>query len=116
MNLTLDTAAEAGDLQKIRRLYLPEMILAYMSVLHCAGHLLSREFLIESMDLTTKIAQNEELIECFKATGRMAELVDGFALTSKAMLRLNEAPEAGKGSKKRRGKNVKNLGMWEVSV
>lgn len=56
-----------STLHALRVEYLPEMILAYLSGLHCAGYMSSREHLLQCMDLSTNIASNDRLIECFKA-------------------------------------------------
>lgn len=99
-------------LRAIREAYLPELVLAYNSALHSAAHLISRDHLLQSLDLATNVAENEELIRCFAATSRMGELVDAFALSSKTLLRLNE--QAGKGAKKRRGRRGETLGIWDI--
>lgn len=103
---------EAADLDAIRTFYIPEIVLAYNSVLHSAGSLISRDNLIESMDLSTTIAQeNSHIAECFVKARRMRELVTSFAETSKAMLILKEAGRPWKPKKDREGKD---LGLWEI--
>ncbi len=106
------------QLARLRRLYLPEIILAYISALHFAGHAHTREHLITIMDLATSIADNEDLSDCFKDTGRMAELVDSLALASKVMLALNEDSINGASGRKRGkgAKNGKKLAMWEIKA
>lgn len=88
--------------------------MGYISALHSAGHLLTREHLLQIMTVATEVADNDGMVECFTATGRMTELVDAFAMSSKTMLRLNE--EATKGGKKKRSKTGRSLGMWEISA
>lgn len=126
--------AEAGNLDWIRRMYIPEVVLAYNTVLHAAGNLITREALLESMDLSVAIAQDgattpatggsdasktgevvsgNGLAEAFKQAGRMRELVDSFALTSKVMLILKAEGKAWKARKDRAGKE---LGVWEIGV
>lgn len=97
----------------IREAYLPELVLAYNSALHCAGHLISRDNFIGSLELGKSISTNDELIRCFTHAKRIRELVDSLALTSKAMLKLNEQkPHASK----QRGKGPKTLGIWDIKA
>jgi nuclear pore complex protein Nup107 len=103
---------EGADLEAIRRIYIPEIVLAYNTVLHSAGSLISRDNLIQSMDLSTTIAQeNNHIAECFIQARRMRELVTSFAETSKAMLVLKEAGRPWRPKKEREGKD---LGLWEI--
>lgn len=110
---------EAGDLDYIRQNYLPEMLIAYNTVLHAAGNLITRDSLLDSMELSAAIAngksaddgQDNGLRECFVRAGRMRELVQSFALTSKAMLVLKAE---GKEWKARRERKGMDLGMWEI--
>lgn len=103
---------EATDLEKIRLDYIPEVVLAYNTVLHTAGSLISRQNLIASMDLSVKVANEENgLAETFIKAKRMRELVTSFAMTTKAMLVLKGV---GREWKPRRDREGKNLGMWET--
>lgn len=105
--------AEAADLKQIRTAYIPELIIAYNTVLHAAGYLISRENLIESMDMSVTIADDKnQLAECFTAAGRMREMVTSFAHTSKSMLVLKAEGRKWTSRKDRQGKD---LGIWEVS-
>jgi nuclear pore complex protein Nup107 len=105
-------AEEAADLQRIRVDYIPEVVLAYNTVLHTAGSLISRQNLIASMDLSVKVAEERNgLAETFVKAKRMRELVTSFAMTSKAMLVLKDA---GREWKPKRDREGKDLGMWET--
>lgn len=103
---------EAAELTAIRRLYLPEIVLAYMSALHFAGCLVSRDRLLDLLDLTRLVSDNETLTDCFVKTGRMRELVDVVALSSKTLMRLN----AEKGRGKKSNKDARNWRIWDVDV
>jgi len=103
---------EDDQMKKIRHAYLPEIVLAYVASLHAAGHLLTRENLLKCLDVATEIAANEGLVQCLKETGRMKELVQSFALTSKAMLELGQS----NASRKNKNRSGKSLGIWEVHV
>lgn len=89
------------------------MIIGYISALHAAGRLLSREHLIQCMDIATEIAQNESLIETFKESGLIEDLVDSFARTSQTMLELNQNGPL----KRRKGRAAhKSLGIWDITA
>ncbi|KAK4507214.1 hypothetical protein PRZ48_000949 [Zasmidium cellare] len=106
-----ETEEEARDLEHIGQHYIPEILIAYNTVLHSAGAAISRENLVQSMDLSVIIAKNENLVECFKKAGRMRELVKSFAETSKKMLILKAEGKPWKPRKLREGRD---LGMWEI--
>ncbi|KHN98548.1 nuclear pore complex protein Nup107 [Metarhizium album ARSEF 1941] len=79
---------EAGDeeLKKLRQAYLPETILAYVSALHFAGTGLTRDHLLDCMELSSVIAErNSDLADVFVSTGRVRELVEAFTWCSKAL-------------------------------
>lgn len=99
--------AEAITLAKIRNHYLPECILAYNSVLNVAGHVISRNWLVECMNLAQEVATNDTLTDSFVASSRMQELVQAFAMSSQALLHANE-----QGGKK--GKRDEGIEIWQV--
>ncbi len=99
--------SEKGFLDQIRTFYLPELILAYNSVLYFAGHAISRSWLVECMNLAQIVATNSTLTNAFVESGRMQELVTAFALSSQALLHANEL--AGKKMKKDQGADI-----WQV--
>ncbi|KAH6895152.1 nuclear pore protein 84/107 [Thelonectria olida] len=102
----LITGIEEGDeeLQELRQAYLPETIMAYVSTLHFAGTGLSRDHLLECMELAAVIAErNSDLSTVFVEAGRMKELVEAFAACSKALaISTGEKRTVGSGSKKLR--------------
>lgn len=74
------------DFQALREAYIPETVLAYISSLHFAGTSLSRDSLLECMDLAAVIAEkNSDVAHEFLRSGRMKELVEAFASCSKAL-------------------------------
>ncbi|KAI9879403.1 MAG: Nucleoporin nup84 [Pleopsidium flavum] len=105
---------DAPELAEIRIAYLPEIVLAYNSVLHFAGHAISREMLLQSMELAATVAaKGSDVAACFVSAGRMFELVDAFAITSKAILKANEqGSKANKGRKKTA--HGETLDLWTV--
>lgn len=85
-NWLLFSNEDDDDFQNIREAYLIEAIMGYVSALHFAGMSLSRDFLLECMDLAAKIAQKDsDVAQLFVKTGRMKELVEAFASCSKAL-------------------------------
>lgn len=105
---------EATDLHTIRNTFIPELLIAYNITLCSAGHLVSREHLLDAMDLSVAIAdERNHLQEVVVAACRMRELVQGFAATSKAMLVLKAK---GKQWKARKGGEERHLGVWEIST
>ena len=104
---------EKADLHLIRTAFIPEVVIAYNTVLHSAGSIITRNTLLESMDLSVIVAKDENRIsECFVEAKRMRELVTSFAHTSKTMLLLkNHGRPWTARTKDREGKD---LGMWEI--
>ncbi|PKK50651.1 hypothetical protein CI102_5986 [Trichoderma harzianum] len=112
-------AVKAGDaeLQEIRAAYLPETILAYISALHFAGTGLSRENLLECMELAALVAEREsDLKDVFVDAKRMTELVEAFAACSKALaIATGEKRPSGSGSKKQREMGW-SRDLWSVKT
>lgn len=103
---------EAADFARIREIYVTEAIVAYNTVLHSAGTLITRDSLLKSLDLATTVAKEEtKLSGAFAAAGRMRELVSGFAQTSRAMLVLKNRGKQWKPKKDREGRDV---AIWEI--
>ncbi|KAL2154147.1 hypothetical protein VTH82DRAFT_2823 [Thermothelomyces myriococcoides] len=74
------------DFQELREAYIPETVLAYISCLHFAGTSLSRDNLLECMELAAVIAEKDsDVAKEFLRCGRMKELVEAFASCSKAL-------------------------------
>ena len=105
--------ADEQDFRQIRIACLPELLLAYNTVLNFSSYYLSRDLLLKSMDLAALVATEDSgLAECFVAAERMPELVDSFALLSKTIIRADDrGAKAGKGKKKRNGET---LDLWTV--
>ena len=97
----------------LRDLYLPEALIAYNTVLHCAGYLITRDSLLKSMDLSVAVAKEEnKLTGPLLRAGRMRELVKSFAFSAKSTLVLK-----GRGHKPwrtKRDREGKDPGIWEI--
>jgi nuclear pore complex protein Nup107 len=90
-------------------------MLAHVAVLHIGGRILSRDFLMECMELSATVAgEDSDVLEVFMKTGKMHELVEAFALVSKELL-TTQAKKAtpGSGSKKIRRKGW-TPELWSV--
>ncbi len=81
-----NAASEDKDFQDLREAYIPETVLTYISCLHFAGTSLSRDNLLECMELAAVIAEKgSDVAKEFMKSGRMKELVEAFASCSKAL-------------------------------
>ncbi|MCJ1251662.1 Nucleoporin nup84 [Trapelia coarctata] len=107
--------AEAAEFEAIRVAILPELTLAYGSVLNFGGHALSREILLQCMDLAATVASEQsDLANCFTKAGRMSEFVDSMAVASKSLLRAEEIGR--KANRKARKLDGENMGIWDVKT
>ncbi|ESZ91302.1 hypothetical protein SBOR_8313 [Sclerotinia borealis F-4128] len=105
------------EFARLRETYLPETILAWIKTLQMAGPMLTRDYLMMSMDLATRIAaEGSDLLELFSKTGRMPELVDTFASASKELLIVSSKSKRSPTSKN--SKKMKETGwttdLWNV--
>ncbi len=110
--------AEEPEFKLLREAYLPEIILAYDSILHFSGLALSRDNLLECMELSTIIAaEDSDLADLFVKKGRMQELVEAFADNSRALLMANST---GKGKTGTSSKKLRTLGwsreLWDIKL
>jgi nuclear pore complex protein Nup107 len=108
---------ETVDSANLKRAYLPDIVLAYLSVLQPASYFLHRELANKAMEVAVLVADSDQkwLQRVFLQTGRMSELVDCLANVSKAMLRLTEH-ETKKVEKKKRGSKGETLRIWDLGV
>ncbi|KAK4452955.1 nucleoporin NUP84 [Podospora aff. communis PSN243] len=105
------------DFNALREAYIPETVLAYISSLHFAGTSLSRDNLLECMELAAVIAEKgSDVAHEFLKSGRMKELVESFASCSKALAIWTS--DTKKGSKTTDSKKMRELGwsreLWSI--
>jgi nuclear pore complex protein Nup107 len=107
---------DTGDMVNLKRAYVPEIIIVYLTVLQSASFFLSRESAVTAMEVATLVADEDHvwLQDLFVQTGRMRELVDTLAQVSKAMLKLNE--HEGKKETKKRGSKGETLRIWDLNA
>ncbi|KAJ4332364.1 Nucleoporin nup84 [Ascochyta clinopodiicola] len=110
-------SADTPDTTNLKRAYIPEIIITYLSVLQSASFLLNRDTALKAMEVATLIADpgSEWLQSLFLATGRMSELVATLAQVSKAMLHLNEH-EGKKKESRKRGSKGETLRVWDLNA
>ncbi|KAM0274250.1 hypothetical protein ACHAQH_008032 [Verticillium albo-atrum] len=102
-------------LRTIRDTYLPETILAYISTLHFAGTCLSRDNLLECMDLAAVMAQRDsDITACFVKENRMKELVEAFAACSKALAIVTGEKKTAVSSSKKMREMGWSRDLWSV--
>ncbi|TAQ83577.1 hypothetical protein B7494_g8097 [Chlorociboria aeruginascens] len=111
----LTSQEDEPEFQLLREAYLPETLLAYVITLQYAGATLTRDFLMECMDISSVVAaEGSDLLDLFVKTGRMQELVEAFANASKELLILTSARPGGSSrSKKLRAKGW-TPELWSV--
>lgn len=99
----------------MRITYLPEVVLAYNAILNYDGFALSREILLKSMDLASIVAaEDSDLTFCLIESGRMAEVVESLAFSSRCMIQAEESgSRAGKSRKKLDGES---LSLWSTKT
>ncbi|KAL5594543.1 hypothetical protein BROUX41_001468 [Berkeleyomyces rouxiae] len=103
------------DLEKIRNVYLPEVVLAWVSRLHFAGHHIDKDYLMECMDLAALIADgNSDIARVFIASGRMTELVQAFTTCSKQLAIYNTEKKTSGSGPKRLRESGWSRDLWSV--
>jgi hypothetical protein len=114
-NANLITEGYMAEFKLLREAYLPGTLLAYITVLQFAGLSLTRDFLLECMELSSTIAEEgSDLLDLFRKSGHMQELVEVLALASKALLLASSSPK----NKTTRSKKLRMRGwsqeLWNV--
>ncbi|KAL1597773.1 Nucleoporin nup84 [Paraconiothyrium brasiliense] len=97
------------DVWDIYKIYIPEIILAYLAVLQVAFLFSKREHAIEAMDLIVAVARKEWLSKTFQESKRMRELVNRLADVSRSMV------EVGEKSKVKVTKEGKTAHLWNLN-
>ena len=119
-SISLSSAADPEYLTEqtwdLFKAYIPDMILAYLSVLQSASWFLNKDPAIKAMEVAVAIADksNEWVQRCLLETGRMSEVLECLAGVSKCMLKLTEGGKE-KGNKKRGGKG-ETLRIWDLGA
>lgn len=111
----LTTWTEDEEFNMLRDAYLPETIIGYVSVLHFAGTCLSRDNLLECMELAAVIAKKDsDVALVLMKSGRMKEIVEGFANCSKALAISGSDKKSSGGSSKKLREMGWTRELWSV--
>ncbi|RFU29997.1 hypothetical protein B7463_g6333, partial [Scytalidium lignicola] len=111
----LSTQQEEEEFLLLRDAYLPETILAYICTLQYAGGVLTRDFLMDCMDLSALIAtEGSDLFDLFIKTGRTQELIEMFAQASKELLIITSDKQGSKSTSKRLRAKGWRQDLWNV--
>ena len=99
----------------MRAAYIPETVLAFVSCLQFVGTSLSRDYLLECMDLAASIAEKgSDAAHEFVASGRMKELVAAFASCSKALAIWTSEKKGSQASSKKLREMGWSRELWSV--
>ncbi|KAH9887802.1 nuclear pore protein 84/107 [Xylariomycetidae sp. FL2044] len=114
-NWLMESVEDDEDFNFLREAYLPETILGYVSVLHFAGTTMSRDNLLECMELASIVAKKDaDVASVLMKSGRMKELVEGFAMASKALAFTAEQKRGVGGSSKKMREMGWTRELWAV--
>ncbi|KAI0484750.1 nuclear pore protein 84/107 [Xylariaceae sp. FL0804] len=114
-NWLLESIEEDEDFGYLRDAYLPETIIGYVSVLHFAGTSMSRDNLLECMELASIIAKKDaDVAAVLMKADRMKDIVDGFANCSKALAISSNAGKGGGSSSKKMREMGWTRELWSV--
>ncbi|KAF2738985.1 hypothetical protein EJ04DRAFT_428061 [Polyplosphaeria fusca] len=107
---------EAEDFKTIIRVYIPEVLMVYVSVLHSASWLVTRETTVKAMNLANIVADadSEWIQKALLESRHMKSFVDELAVVSRSMLVLGERDD--KNPKKKRGGKGETFRIWDVNT
>lgn len=106
-----------NNLWLIYKAYVPELILAYLTVLQSGAFFIHRDTATKAMDVATIVADSERewLQKVFLETGKMKDFVTVLANVSKAMLKLGEHADNKTMAKKRESRG-QSLRLWDMTI
>ena len=103
-----------AEFKLVREAYLPEALLGYINVLQFGGNTLTRDFLMECMELSALVADEEsDILELLITTGRLQEVVEAFAAASKSLLLRSSTSGPSSKSRKLRAKGWSQE-LWSI--
>ncbi|KAF2198274.1 hypothetical protein GQ43DRAFT_169155 [Delitschia confertaspora ATCC 74209] len=111
-------AREHLEFSTLIHAYIPEIVLAYISVAQACSFFATRETAVKAMEMANTIAEENRkwLRTVFKRDGRMKELVEMLARASLGMVRLSEIEPGKAAGVKRRGSKGETVRIWDVNV
>ncbi|KAF1992830.1 hypothetical protein P154DRAFT_528201 [Amniculicola lignicola CBS 123094] len=114
------TQADQADFNALKRIYIPELILTYICVIHTFAFLTRREEAVKAMDVANIVAseRNKWIQTAFIESGRMGELVDLLAAVSRAMVGMSEVEGKSKGrvGGRKRVEGGRTMKVWDLNV
>ncbi|KAI2629370.1 nuclear pore protein 84/107 [Xylaria nigripes] len=114
-NWLLENHRAKEDYTHLRDAYLPDTIIGFVSVLQFAGTSLSRDNLLECMELAAHIARKDsDVAALLMKAGRMKEIVEGFANCSKAIAISSNEKKVPGGSNKKLREMGWSRDLWSV--
>lgn len=103
-------------LRKLRNAYFPSLLIAQISALQSAAHLVSREYILKCMDLSIAVAGSAGMMDCLRETKRAPDVIKAFAAASRALLRLNEAGHGKVTKSKKHARSEWTATIWDVEA
>ncbi|RPB28299.1 nuclear pore protein 84/107 [Terfezia boudieri ATCC MYA-4762] len=108
----------AQQLQSIRNIYIPDLILALHNVYTEAGRYLRRNLLTQTLELAAVVGSNsnegQQILKCFVETGKLREYVDNIAEASRMILGAAQASGRDISKKGVTGSGGTGLQIWNV--
>ncbi|KAK3330248.1 nuclear pore protein 84/107 [Apodospora peruviana] len=103
------------DFRELREAYIPETVLTFVSSLHFVGTSLSRDNLLECMELSAVIAEKgSDVAQEFLRSGRLKELLEAFAACSKALAIWTSDKKSSQPSSKKMREMGWSRELWSV--
>jgi hypothetical protein len=123
-NSSLDE--EMQEFAYIRNTYVPQVVLSFLSLSFVAAQFLTRDILIDSMEIVNSIADGIDNINAtnegaataasFIAARLLKTLVHTLGLTSAEMLRLNERAMLGGKKARKMGPQGQTMQIWDPTA
>ncbi len=110
----------AAQFKLLREAYLPETLLVWLTSLHFAGGVLSRDYIMQCLEFGSLVAEEgSDILDAFMKSGRMQDLVEILAEASKRLVISSSEPKVGtstgSSSKRKRYKGWNNE-LWNVKL
>ncbi|EPQ65661.1 Bgt-1967 [Blumeria graminis f. sp. tritici] len=103
------------ELKLIREAYLPEALLAYVTVMQNAGLNLNREFLLVAMEVSSILADDDsDTLDLFVKTNRLQDMIDNLARVCKSLVISSSGEQKHASRTKRMKRRGWNIESWDV--
>lgn len=109
---------KAAQLQYIRNIYIPDLILSLHSVYTDAGRYVDKSLLTQTLELATIVGsmtkEGQEIVKCFVETGKLREYVTNIAEASKMILGAAQPVKGGESKTDPSPSSGASLRIWNV--